>query len=316
MTTSTSLFRIGKAAKITGISPDTLRVWERRYGAVVPTRTEAGGRLYNSSDIARLKLMKTLIDSGDAIGSIANLSQQELEQRVERHSINRGVTPSGPNLTLISIGQAVSVKLKSLQESQKGFQLVSSFPNMQALRAEVKPLKADILVIEQATLQQDAAQHVIELINMVNAAHAVIVYRFSARDALDLLPEAKCSTLHAPIEARTLIQHCLSLVDRKLVQSREDNDQPITSHAPPRRYDDDSLAKIAAISPTIKCECPHHLAELLSSLAAFEQYSSECENRNQQDAELHAYLSKTASHARHMIEGALEMVIEIENIEL
>ena len=37
-------YRIGAVAKLTGISPDTLRVWERRYGCIVPQRSPGGGR--------------------------------------------------------------------------------------------------------------------------------------------------------------------------------------------------------------------------------------------------------------------------------
>ena len=59
-------YRIGKVSRLTGISADTLRIWERRYAAVVPVRTEAGGRLYSADDIARLKLIKNLV--GDAFG--------------------------------------------------------------------------------------------------------------------------------------------------------------------------------------------------------------------------------------------------------
>jgi hypothetical protein len=69
------------------------------------------------------------------------------------------------------------------------------------------------------------------------------------------------------------------------------------------------------MSTTIRCECPKHLAELVTSLGAFEKYSSECESRSVKDAELHAYLSNTAAHARHMFENALSLVIEAENIE-
>ena len=67
-------YRIGKVSKLTGISPDTLRVWERRYETVMPQRTPNGGRVYSSEDIARLTLMKKLVDAGDAIGSIASLT--------------------------------------------------------------------------------------------------------------------------------------------------------------------------------------------------------------------------------------------------
>ena len=51
-------YRIGAVAKLTGISPDTLRIWERRYSCVTPQRSPGGGRIYSSDDIARLRLMK------------------------------------------------------------------------------------------------------------------------------------------------------------------------------------------------------------------------------------------------------------------
>ena len=59
-----------------------------------------------------------------------------------------------------------------------------------------------------------------------------------------------------------------------------------------------------------------YLAELLTSLTAFEQYSNECESRDTRDAELHHYLATAASHARHTIEDALSMVIDAENIDV
>jgi hypothetical protein len=97
-----------------------------------------------------------------------------------------------------------------------------------------------------------------------------------------------------------------------------DTGQPLQSGelAPPRRFDDKSLARLATISSAVKCECPRHLAELLTSLSAFEKYSIECESRSDKDAALHAYLNASASRARHAIETALTRVIEAENIEL
>ena len=46
-------YRIGAVAKLTGISPDALRVWERRYAVVKTGGTSSGGRLYSDDDIAR-----------------------------------------------------------------------------------------------------------------------------------------------------------------------------------------------------------------------------------------------------------------------
>jgi len=315
MSNSQAGYKIGKVSKMTGIATDTLRIWERRYAAVTPTRSEAGGRLYAAHEIERLKLIKALVDNGDSIGNIATLTLDELENRI---SETRAVSAPGRNaqaLRLIVVGRSIPGKIERDREAMKDLILVSSYPDIQALNAESELLKADILVIEQSTLQQESATQVADLINQVNAAHAVIIYRFAAKDTLERIPKSRFSTLRAPVEIKMLSEHCHSL-QRNPLPPAETDTKKINSHAPPRRYDDAALAKIGAISPTIACECPHHLAELLASLAAFERYSSECESRDLKDAELHAYLGKSASHARHLIEDALEMVIQIEDIQL
>ena len=82
----------------------------------------------------------------------------------------------------------------------------------------------------------------------------------------------------------------------------------------PRRFNAEQLARVAGLTGTIVCECPNHLAELIVSLSAFEQYSSECANRNDKDAELHAQLNESAAKARTILEESLARLIEIEGI--
>lgn len=72
-------YRVGVAAKMTGLSTHTLRVWEKRYGAVVPLRTEAGGRLYTDADVRRLRMLRSLVQGGHAISGIAHLDETDLE---------------------------------------------------------------------------------------------------------------------------------------------------------------------------------------------------------------------------------------------
>ena len=71
-------YRVGMVAKMTGLSTHTLRMWEKRYVAVLPKRTEAGGRLYTDADVARLRLLHELVESGHSIGGIAKLSDADL----------------------------------------------------------------------------------------------------------------------------------------------------------------------------------------------------------------------------------------------
>lgn len=74
----TLLYPIRAVAKQTGISIDTLRAWERRYQAVTPQRNERG-RLFTEADVHRLRLLRTAVERGHAIGQLAGLSDEELQ---------------------------------------------------------------------------------------------------------------------------------------------------------------------------------------------------------------------------------------------
>ena len=72
------VYRSGAVARLTGIPVQTLRVWERRYRIVGPRQSATGQRLYAPSDVNRLAVIKQLVDSGHAIGSIAPLGLDQL----------------------------------------------------------------------------------------------------------------------------------------------------------------------------------------------------------------------------------------------
>src|SRR3954471_23539797 len=72
-------YPIRAVAKITGLSLDTLRAWERRYKAVVPERSDRG-RQYGAADVERLLLLSQLVNKGHAIGGIASLADEDLKK--------------------------------------------------------------------------------------------------------------------------------------------------------------------------------------------------------------------------------------------
>ena len=69
------------AARLTGLSTELIRAWERRYGVVEPLRTPGGTRRYRAADLARLRLLKAAVDAGNRIGQVARLDPAELERR-------------------------------------------------------------------------------------------------------------------------------------------------------------------------------------------------------------------------------------------
>jgi len=73
---------IAVVSERTGLSQDILRMWERRYGAVSPTRNAGGERLYSDADVARLRLLDAAVAAGRRISRVAGLSTPELEALV------------------------------------------------------------------------------------------------------------------------------------------------------------------------------------------------------------------------------------------
>jgi methanogenic corrinoid protein MtbC1 len=61
------VYTIKTVVHVTGITPATLRAWERRYGVLAPGRSEGGYRLYSERDIATLLWLKNQVDAGVAI---------------------------------------------------------------------------------------------------------------------------------------------------------------------------------------------------------------------------------------------------------
>jgi MerR family transcriptional regulator, light-induced transcriptional regulator len=73
-------YRIGAVARMTGLSTHVIRVWQRRYDALEPDRSSGGARLYSSSDVERLRLLKRAVDQGNAIGQIVKLDTAALSR--------------------------------------------------------------------------------------------------------------------------------------------------------------------------------------------------------------------------------------------
>jgi MerR family transcriptional regulator, light-induced transcriptional regulator len=64
---------IAALARRTGMAPDTLRKWERRYGVLRPRRTAGGQRRYDEADVARVHWLRDRLAEGYRIGEAAEL---------------------------------------------------------------------------------------------------------------------------------------------------------------------------------------------------------------------------------------------------
>lgn len=69
---------IASVERETGLSKDTLRVWERRYGFPAPARDAKGERLYSIAQVRRLVQIKRLMDRGHRPGKLLMLDEADL----------------------------------------------------------------------------------------------------------------------------------------------------------------------------------------------------------------------------------------------
>ena len=71
-------YTIRIAARMTGLSVDTLRMWERRYGFPSPNRNGVGNRIYREADVERLALIARAMKMGYRISEAIRLNDSEL----------------------------------------------------------------------------------------------------------------------------------------------------------------------------------------------------------------------------------------------
>ena len=75
------LFMIGIAAELAGMHPQTLRMYERR-GLITPSRTRGGTRLYSEADVARLRRVQEMSETGLNLTGIERVL--DLERALDR----------------------------------------------------------------------------------------------------------------------------------------------------------------------------------------------------------------------------------------
>lgn len=78
------------AARRTGLSPHVIRIWEKRYRAVLPRRSPTRRRFYTDEDIERLLLLRRATLLGRSIGQVAALSRDELLSLLKADALSPG----------------------------------------------------------------------------------------------------------------------------------------------------------------------------------------------------------------------------------
>ncbi len=84
------MMSIAAVERDTGLSKDTLRIWEKRYGFPSPVRDAQGERCYPMEQVERLRVIKRLLDVGHRPGRVVGLPPEDLQTLADRSADAQG----------------------------------------------------------------------------------------------------------------------------------------------------------------------------------------------------------------------------------
>ena len=322
MPTKEQFYEISAVARMTGLSSHVLRVWERRYSVVEPRRSDSKRRQYAQGDVDRLILLKRLVDNGHAIGSVAELSMDQLNDRVSHLEESKASeTANSAHLTksvqrIGLIGTMIRQTVREVADGAPFLRIVGEFENVEELQDTFQAGAVDIIFLEKDTLFFEDLNALQSVIDKIEAERAIVIYRFAESRVLDSTAGTNITALRGPIETAG-IKLALGALSQPMPAPESDGmefELESSGDIPARMFSSEDLVRISKISPSMQCECPRHLATILRSLIAFEEYSEKCENQNVEDAELHGFLHLTTAQCRYDMEKALAKVLTHEGI--
>lgn len=315
-------YRIGTVASLTGVDAHTIRAWERRHGAIEPERSRGGTRFYSDEQVERLRLIKALTDCGDPIGRVAGLSDDVLRARLHRLA---GLADAGSARDAVETARVALLDptlVDPLRLSAAGaapLEVVLCEESTEALLAGLGASEADVVVMALERMGPNPLRTLQACREIAESAVVVVVFEFARRRDLARLVRRGARLVRGPVDVPLLHRAILDFLAMREARRRTPSharraERPSAVPAPARRFSDSQLARLREIASPLDCECPRHLASLVSSLLAFERYSRECESRNEDDAALHARLARGTAEARNGIEQLLVEVCATDRI--
>lgn len=301
-TSPTGGYTIGAAARLSGVSREKIRIWERRYDAVTPGRDATNHRVYSRQDVERLTLIRRLVDGGHAVSSVAGLSLPALKRRLAQ---TPGSAPQPPGLA----GSAMVVSSEGPELARHLTSLGIGAVSHSVDGAELTDMAPDLLVVERPTVLGADLPELVALRRRAPHSPMLLVYRFAPGALLDQLRNMGVRPVKAPLQPDALRGYAIAGMATASADASVSTATP-----PPRRYSAAQLAETARVV-TVHCECPRHLADLVRELNAFEDYSLNCEAQSPEDAALHGAVYRLVAQARSLVEDALGIVAREELLE-
>ncbi|NND62192.1 MAG: MerR family transcriptional regulator, partial [Flavobacteriaceae bacterium] len=93
-------FSIKDLEQLSGVKAHTIRIWEKRYDLLTPSRSETNIRSYSSACLQKLLNVTSLYNDGYKISKIAKFDEEEIAELVREREISNNHTFAIDNLKM------------------------------------------------------------------------------------------------------------------------------------------------------------------------------------------------------------------------
>jgi DNA-binding transcriptional MerR regulator len=126
----------------TGLTPDVLRVWERRYGVVNPVRSAGGQRLYSARDLERLVTLSRLARAGHRIAMLARMGDDELAALASQPAAPQGESDRAAAFVAAALAATEAFDDAALERALRSAAM--AFPAAEWIERVVHPFLVDV----------------------------------------------------------------------------------------------------------------------------------------------------------------------------
>jgi len=316
--TSQGNLSIGTVAKLTGISVHTLRAWEKRYQVVSVRRSDTGRRLYSKDDVHRLRLLRKLTQAGHSIGNVAYLGDYQLEEMLDLEFDGTADNNGEKQLDICLYSEKLLDAPALSGTILKKVNVVIETNELGVLKETVSGKGVYAVVFMFNTILKQQLRMLRQMIESERRHKYFIVFTFAQREMIDELKSLGFNLLRAPISYEHLFEKVLNTFhpEEKTRKNNSGSEEPPFAEVPPHKFTKKQLEALTNTRFAIDCEYPNHIANLVHQLTLYEAHSQNCASKNNDAAHLHNNIYKLTAQARDMMERAISLVVEAENINL
>ncbi len=292
-------YRIGTIARLTGLSVERLRAWERRY-EFVPAHREGKTRYYSQEQLDRLQKIKRLVDAGHAISSLVDLSDQHLDARLVSRTtsttplaLRAGIV--GPNLVVMEQTLATPSRLS----------VAARWTNMaNFLDDDLATAGSLDVIVAQVTVLTPETVHSIR--KKTGKTPLVFLYQYATATQLDSVQNEGVPVLKFPANWTEIETACASVAQTTMLSAG-----PVDAV-----FSDEELIAIGA-SDKQESGLPRYLVDAILQLNNLSEFALDCADQERIDgsSEQGALAEKVhteVTRARAQLELALQLLVNSE----